>query len=204
MRPRRTAARSPGRICPNTSLESGDTSTPRFSLRLGIRLRELLRDVGDVGLRLRERDAGREPRERRECRGCRALRGACGGDDAIIDTHTSLASDRPLNARRRDADDREDLVVRAESIGRSRRARGRRRASTTVRRSPRRAARRRRHPPTSSRGRASARRRARRSIRRRRFRRSRRSGAPLPYMMKPLSLHAENRSNDLLFAFQSR
>ena len=33
---------------------------------LGIGLLELLRDVGDVGLRLRERHAGREPRQRRK------------------------------------------------------------------------------------------------------------------------------------------
>ena len=31
-------------------------------------------------------------------RGCRGAARACGGTDAIIDTHTSLASDRPLNA----------------------------------------------------------------------------------------------------------
>ena len=41
---------------------------------------------------------------------------ACGGTDAIIEIHTSLASLRPLNARRHHADDREDLVVEANRL----------------------------------------------------------------------------------------
>ena len=134
--PRRTAARSPAGS--GRTLRSPAATLRRRASRwsAGYACASCLRDVGHVGLRGVERHAGREPRERRESAVAALRLGACGGVDAIIDTQTSLASDRPRERRRRDADDREDLVVELNRSADRRSGRGRTRAPTSARRSP--------------------------------------------------------------------
>ena len=85
-----------GRICPNTSFTSGDTSTPRFSLVWGYACSSCLATlvmsacaVVSVTPGASRASAG-NPRVPRF--------GFAFGGWPIIDTHTSLASDRPRNA----------------------------------------------------------------------------------------------------------
>ncbi len=84
-----------GRIWPNTSLESCATSTPRLSLVAGYACASCRATLvtsacacasDTPGARRARAGKPRLPREAR----------ACGGIEAIIETHTSLASDRPV------------------------------------------------------------------------------------------------------------
>ena len=180
-----------GLICPNTSLESGDTSTPRFSLVSGYACASCCATLVTSACACSIETPGASLASAGKPRLPRAAR-PCGGADAIIDTHTSLASDRPLNVAgamptivNTWLPSRIDL---ADRVGRA--AVGAIPQLFADHRDERRVWR--HHPPTSSARPSTGSTPSAEKYSPATISPSMRSGAPLPYMMKPLSLQAEN------------